>query len=306
MHRIHITLFTKLDIRRSGQEIPKLPAKAEELLCYLLLHRDRPHTREALACELWADAPAARSRKYLRQCLWQLQQVLEQPQADQPPLLRLEQEWVGLHPDAAVQVDAVQFEQAFTAIRNVPGATLDPSKAEAAQQAVALYQGTLLSGWYQTWCLAERERYELMFFAMLEKLMDYCAAHQLFDQGIAYGMQLLRIDPTHERTHRQLMRLYYLAGDRSMALRQFEQCATALEREFGVQPTEQTLALREQIRTGGTAEQGRAEQGKLAPHALSDPEPKLLAALLAELTYLRGSVTRLQHDLDQIKQVLHA
>jgi DNA-binding SARP family transcriptional activator len=52
MQRIHITLFTKLDIRRNGQEIPKLPAKAEELLCYLLLYRDQPHTREALACEL--------------------------------------------------------------------------------------------------------------------------------------------------------------------------------------------------------------------------------------------------------------
>lgn len=299
MDMLQITLFARLNIRRNGLEVAKLPAKAEELLCYLLLHPNQPHTRGALACELWADAPAGRARKYLRQCLWQLQQTLELPQARHLPLLRLEQDWVALHPDAPIQVDAAQFEQAFAAIRDRRGEALDPSQAEAAQQAATLYHGVLLAGWYQTWCLVERERYESMFFAILEKLIDYCRAHCLFDQGVAYGMRLLHIDHTHERTHRQLMRLYQLAGDRSMALRQFEQCATALAQEFGLQPTEQTLALREQIRTGDKAE--RDEPGL---YSSSSAELELLAALLTELTHLRGSVARLQHDITQIKQAL--
>ena len=57
--------FAKLDIQRGGMATAKLPAKAEELLCYLLLRRGQPHTREALACELWADAPAANCTKPL-------------------------------------------------------------------------------------------------------------------------------------------------------------------------------------------------------------------------------------------------
>jgi hypothetical protein len=47
----------------------------------------------------------------------------------------------------------------------------------------------------------------------------------------------VRSDYTQERTHRQLMQLYALAGDRSMALRQFVQCRAALMQEFGIQPT---------------------------------------------------------------------
>jgi hypothetical protein len=56
---LQIALFVKLAIRRGDLAILKLPAKAEELLCYLLLRRGQPHTR---------DAPGAQSKKYLRQC----------------------------------------------------------------------------------------------------------------------------------------------------------------------------------------------------------------------------------------------
>jgi DNA-binding SARP family transcriptional activator len=106
MQTLQIALFAKLDIRCGDLAITKLPAKAEELLCYLLLLRGQPHTREALAGELWADAPAAQSKKYLRQCLWQLQQALDPPAPlDRAPLLRFDHAWVVLHPDAKVLDD---------------------------------------------------------------------------------------------------------------------------------------------------------------------------------------------------------
>jgi DNA-binding SARP family transcriptional activator len=295
---LEVTLFGKATIQRGASSPVELPAKAQELLCYLLLRRGQPHTREALACELWADAPAAQSKKYLRQCLWQLQQALELSETSQP-LLRLDHEWVGAHPNAEVQVDVAQFEQAFAAVRDRPGAALDPQQAQAAMQAAGLYQGDLLTGWYQSWCLVERARYESMFFALLDKLIDYCRAQRQFDQGIAYGMRLLRADRTHERTHRQLMQLYALAGDRSLALRQFEQCRAALAHEFGVEPTEPTLALFEQIRTG----QVGAARAVGAPDQATRHDQGYLT-LLAELGQMRGLVAQLQHDLDQVKQAL--
>jgi len=298
MDVLQVTLFGKATIRRGVSSPVELPAKSQELLCYLLLRRGQPHTREALACELWADAPAAQSKKYLRQCLWQLQQALDLPETK--PLLRLEHEWVAAHPNAEVQVDVAQFERAFAAVRDRPGAALDPQQAQAAQQAAALYQGDLLSGWYQNWCLVERARYESMFFAMLDKLIDYCCAQRQFDQAIAYGMRLLRADYTHERTHRQLMQLYALAGDRSMALRQFEQCRTALAQEFGVEPTEPTLALLEQLRAG----QIGAARAMGAPDPAARHDQDHLTTLLAELGQMRGLVAQLQHDLDQVKQAL--
>ena len=105
-------------------------------------------------------------------------------------------------------------------------------------------------------------------------------------------MQLLRTDCTHDRTHRQLMQLYALTGDRSMALRQFEQCRAALAQEFGVPPTEVTLALFEQSRAVG------------APAHPAHADLDILSTPRAELASLRGLVAQRQFDLEQIRQAL--
>jgi DNA-binding SARP family transcriptional activator len=111
-------------------------------------------------------------------------------------------------------------------------------------------------------------------------------------------MRLLRADCTHERTHRQLMQLYALAGDRSMALRQFGQCRAALAQEFSVEPTAPTLALYEQLRAGhiGTA------RAVGAPDHPAHADLDILTTLLSELASLRGSVAQLQYELAQLKR----
>ena len=54
MEQIKIYLFGKFSVEINGKLINKIePRKAEELLAYLLLNRDRPHTRERLADILW-------------------------------------------------------------------------------------------------------------------------------------------------------------------------------------------------------------------------------------------------------------
>ena len=72
-----------------------------------------------------------------------------------------------------------------------------------------------------------------MYLAMLDKLICYCEAKRKFELGLLYGTLILRYDRAHERTHRRLMNLHYLSGDRTAALRQFERCAAALEEASG-------------------------------------------------------------------------
>jgi DNA-binding SARP family transcriptional activator len=45
------------------------------------------------------------------------------------------------------------------------------------------------------------------------------------------------------------MRLRYLAGDRTGAIRQFERCREALREEFGIAPGERTRLLYEQLKS---------------------------------------------------------
>ena len=222
--------------------------KAQELLCYLLVFRDRPHPRESLAVVLWEENTSEQSKCYLRRTLWQLQQALEAKFEIGRPLLMVEADWIQLNPHAPLWLDVNVLETTYQWVKGVPGEKLDPRMAEMLHEATRLYCGHLLEGWYQTWCVCERERLQHIYLVMLDKLMRYCEVQGDLEAGIAYGRQILRCDRAREYTHRQLMRLFYLAHDRSGALRQYERCLCALQEELDVEPTQRTQHLYQQIR----------------------------------------------------------
>lgn len=247
---MEVCLFGRFTISISGSAVQGLEgSKIQELLAYLLVSGEAHHTREALATLLWGEYPTAQARKYLRQALWHIQQAFEEP-ALSPFALRLQidPEWVQLIQEASAQVDVKIFERGHALTQNCPGREFDSVQLLAAQRAVEVYRGPLLRGCFQEWCLYERERLESIYLELLDKLMDYSEQHQRYDEAIAYGAAVLRQDRARERTHRRLMRLYYLAGDRTAALRQFQRCVAALVEELGVEPAARTLDLYRQIR----------------------------------------------------------
>jgi DNA-binding SARP family transcriptional activator len=254
-----VRLLGKFDLRcGTTTRRPLENRKTQELLGYLLVFRGRPHNREVLAGALWPDSTAAQSRKYLRQSVWQLR-AMDGSRADGVTLLRAETDWVQVNSES-MWLDVAQLEHAFAGVRVTPGEQVSHKDAEALKKAVPLYEGDLLEGCFQDWCIYERERLKAMYLALLEKLLGYCEAHRQPEEGFTYGERLLRHDRAHERAHWRLMRLHYLAGDRTGALRQFERCREALDDELGVTPGERIQLLCEQVR----ADKGIGAQG-LAP-----------------------------------------
>jgi DNA-binding SARP family transcriptional activator len=253
MPSLRISLFGKFHVQCGEQTLGGFDTrKVQELFCYLLLNRDRSHPRETLADFLWNDA-GVQAKSYLRKTLWQLQSALGAP-SDEPttPALKevliIDSEWVRFNHEADYWLDVVNFEAAFAQVQDIPGAELSAGSAHMVKSAVELYRGNLLEGWYADWCLYERERLQHLYLAMLDKLMEYCASNREYETGVTYGVRALRYDRARECTHRRLMRLYYLAGDRTAALHQYERCVAALQEELDVQPARSTIVLHERIR----------------------------------------------------------
>ncbi len=246
----------------------------QELFSYLLLHRTRPHRRETLTTLLWPDVPDVQSKRYLRKTVWQLQSALGQltpPGA--PPILRADPDWLQASAAAGDWLDVAQFECAYRLAEDTAGEEIEPATAARVEAAVELYRGDLLEGWYQEWVLFERERLERMYINLLDKLISHCAAHGRYEAGISYGMWALRHDPARERTHRRLMRLHALAGNRSEALHQYAVCVDTLRRELGVAPSERTNALYHNILTAGDEPEtaAPAPAGRLRPPPENNP-----------------------------------
>ncbi len=249
MPNLKATLFGKFNIQRRNLMVKEIPArKARELLTYLLIFRNHPQPRELLCEVLWANQPATTSRKKLRQTLWHLQAVLNKDGDSVEPELQIDNNWVQFNLSSDFWLDIAEFETVFDLVNEKRAQEFSAHDVEMLEHAVDVYKGDLLEGWYQEWCIFERERFQIMHLMLLDKLVQICEFHQKYEAGLSHGMEILRHDHAYERTHRQLMRLFFMTGNRTQALHQYGRCVTALQDELGVEPSERTKQLYEQIR----------------------------------------------------------
>jgi DNA-binding SARP family transcriptional activator len=294
MPAIGVILFGKFCVQDNEHV---LCGKAQELFSYLLIHRNRPHPRETLAGLLWSDCVTSQSKKYLRQALWQLQAALE-PQTTSAcdRLLLVHTNHIQINSDSGLRLDVAVFEDAFDAVQGVDERHLCPEKARMLEEAIQLYRGDLLEGWYQDWCLYERERLQNVYLSMLDKMMGYCEANGLAEKGLTYGDRILAQDRARERTHRRQMRLRYLAGDRTGALRQYERCVAALQEELAVKPSAITVELYEQIRADSLDLNSSPPP---APNNNSFSVATHLPQMLGRFKQLQAAISDLQRQVQQ-------
>ncbi len=217
-------------------------SRAEEqftlLLAFLALRPGEVQPREKLASLLWSDRGDEQARHSLRDALSGLRNALGD--AEPSPLVA-DRETVNLDP-AAVEVDAVGFE------RLVASGT-----REALKKACALYRGELLEGEsirdppFEEWLFYERGKLRDLALSVFERLLTYEREAGELEKAVETAKRLLDLNPSHEKTHRTLMRLYADQGRRAAALEQYEHCRAALKRELDVELGPETEELYREI-----------------------------------------------------------
>lgn len=296
MDHLRIQLFGRFNAEYGDQALPGCRVgKVQELFCFLLLHRDRPYAREMLASLLWGNhSTTQQSKKYLRHTIWLLHTALKNlPDLVSNRLLCIDSDWILLRSIPELWLDVAIFGSTYESVKGTPGHLLKESDAQALRNAIELYEGNLLENVYQEWCLCERERMLQIYLIMLDKLMDYCEALHQFEEGLSYGRRVLQYDPARECTHRQLMRLYSLAGDRTGALRQYHRCVAVLQEELDVGPSDHTMALYEHIHHN--------KFNSLSSELVGlEAEPSTLYDMIHALHQLQNCLTNMQQMVKKI------
>jgi DNA-binding SARP family transcriptional activator len=140
---------------------------------------------------------------------------------------------------------------------------------------------------------------------MLDKLMDYCEKHESYEEGLGLGRNILEHDRARERTHRRLMRLHYLSGDRTAALRQYHKCVASLKEDLDVEPADRTRRLYEMIRVDKLENSDEPDRAPRDKHR-ETKEP--LDVLFNHLGSLHKSLSQIQtqiaHDMEIIQKTI--
>jgi DNA-binding SARP family transcriptional activator len=227
----------KLTLRLFGppqiivDEVPlkePLLSKAQAILYYLAA-TGRPQSRTTLAGLLWGDMTEDTARTNLRKALADLRQAL----AD---FVLIDRQTVSLRTERRIQIDVVEFLDKI----KLTAETVD---FEALEEAIGLYQGDFLAGFYvrnapdfESWLYTEQARLREMVVQALHLLSGHYAQLGDTTRGIGYVRQLLALEPWREEAHRHLMDLLAQAGQRGAALAQYEICRQVLAEELGVEP----------------------------------------------------------------------
>ncbi len=226
----------KLELFGRGQLVGadlvvRLERKTAALFAFLAL--EGATSRSRLAGLLWADSTEESARSSLRQRLYRLRTSVGKDLIVSDEPLRL---------DPSLAIDAVRFESLIF--------TSEYGKALS-------LEGELLAGNdyddcpdLNDWVLAARERLESGRREALSSEANLLEAAGDYQKALGRSQQLLARDPISEDTHRRIMRLHYLAGDRPAAIRAFEQCKTILGTQLGVEPLPETQNLAKLISSG--------------------------------------------------------
>ena len=245
MSVLRICLLGQLRIARADSpSTVKATHTVQALLAYLLLQRQRSQPRETLAGLFWGDYSQERARRCLNTTLWRLRQVLEPDGIPRGTyLLTMSADEVGFNLESDYWLDVATFEEQIGPVLAKPVEAMQSADAQVVENALQLYTGELLEGFYDDWALRERERVRRVYLNCLAHLMGYYKHHQAFQESLLCGQRILDQDPLREEIHREMMRLYVANGQRALAMRQYELCCQVLAMELGIPPMEETQAV---------------------------------------------------------------
>ncbi len=250
MSRLALSLLGIPLVERDGQPVDVERHKALALLAYLAV-TGTAHRRDELATFLWPELDQTRARAALRRTLSSLNIALH------GDWLQTDRETIGLPPSSAFRLDVSLFRDLLAQCgqHGHPEAEVCPECLKSLTAAVGLYRGDFLSGFtlrdtpsFDDWQFFETETLRRELAGILERLAHGHSTRQDYDAAINHARRWLALDPLHEPAQCQLMRLYAWAGERNAALRQYAECARVLERELGVPPQAETIALYNAIR----------------------------------------------------------
>ena len=281
--QLRIHLFGGFRLTLDEDELsPIATLKARSLFAYLAMHAGVTHTRDLLAGIFWPDLPDAKARRRLSQALWRIQQPL--PAAANP--LQVRKDAVGFRMDAGAWVDVIAFETAMAR-----------GDETGWQEALTLYRGEFMRGFYDDWIILERERLRERYLDAVEALLNAHKAVGRLEEALRLARRMARAEPLRERTHQEIMRLNLALGRPQEALRQYDLLRDILDEELGISPSPATEALRQRLEAAITGAPSAQEvDGSDLPLIGREREYRMLLTLLESAMLGQGGVVLVEGE----------
>ncbi len=150
---------------------------------------------------------------------------------------------------SSYEIDTNQFQRLIKSglAHDKDGNTLQAM--EDLSDGIQIYQGVFLpDAIYEDWSREERERLKNIFLHGAEALANLYYKTSQYSLAVQVAERLLSEEPTLEEGYQLLMTALAQLGKRSRAIQIYKKCCEVLDNELGVEPTQKTKQIFEQIK----------------------------------------------------------
>lgn len=248
---INVQFFGHLNIKIKGKTVAEASGKKNAtVLAYLLFHNCKSIHKDILMDTFWSDVTPSSARNSLNVAICSIRKTLSQAYKAQEIILYNSENYC-INPEMEIVTDVEKFIYFWKKGRAIESTQGLADALGAYNRAVNLYKDEFLANIrFDEWCESERDNLREIYLFILNRLSIYSFDHKNFDACINICRKMLDKDECLEDIHRKLMTCYYALGLTDMALKQYFKCEKALEKEFGLKPSEPTKELLQKIQNG--------------------------------------------------------
>src|SRR5919106_4903519 len=235
---LEVRLLGRFEVKHNKKAITISSRPAQSLFAYLILSAGTAHRREKLAGMLWSDSLEETARDNLRHALWRVRKALLASQPHNIEYLVTDDVSIAFNASAEYWLDASKLEKL--------------SENASADELIAVlseYQGELLPGFYDEWVVLEREHLSSVFEHHMARLMSLLQEEKRWLDILDWSERWIKLGQKPEPAYRALMLAHAAKGDMSKVAATYERCVKSL-REYGMEPSEPTRALYENLKSG--------------------------------------------------------
>ncbi len=241
-YSLFIQMFGVFEVRRGDHYIRSAEwqrDKAKQLLQLFLTNSNEWLQRDQIVDRLWPDlSPEAAARDF-KVALNALNRALEpgRPRGGQPFFIIRRDNLYGLNPNAKIFIDVDEFE-----------AYAEKDDIYSKEEALRLYKGDFLAdSLYSEWTEQKREQLQQKYLFVSETLADQYFISGRYDDAINLSEKILAVEPTWEVAYRIMMRAYAKKNNRAQIVHIYQRCKDILFDELGVEPTDATTQLYQEL-----------------------------------------------------------
>jgi two-component SAPR family response regulator len=234
----------RFEVWLGGETIPEREWKTQKvraLFAILASQWGKPFQDEVLTDMLWPDS-GEKGRKNLWWSTSMIRSCLRRSQDASRVLVR-EGDILRLDSDCPHWHDVDELKKAYAQGKKAIEEKDLESAVVQLGRIPALYRGPYMDGCFFDWALElrwELSRKAMQGLALLGKSL---LTLKRYYQAMEIGQRILEVDPHAQEGHLVMMRAYIGLGQPEGAIKQFEVCADALQREYELDPTPELVAV---------------------------------------------------------------